>query len=677
MADIFISYAREDRAEVAALAEALSQAGYSLWWDKNLTGGARYLDATEHELKSARAVLVVWTRASIASHWVADEAAVGRDSQKLVPITLDGAIAPLGFRQFQVIDFSGWKSGEGEAFAELCIALSRLAGQPAQRPDSPAAEPAASRVARPRRLLTFAGLSLLAIALLAAGGMMLVQTGNPDLNQPTRLAFFGFTAGRDDATAAGVAEAATTEVFEALSSQQVKLAARSETVGIPADQQFARARALGARFALSGDVRTVPGKAGELQISVRLEDGSTRSTIWEEGLTAAAAQPRSAAVQAATRAADTADCLIAHYVKIARRARDDELLGPLATYCSGFRGVMKPEARSALETLVSLAPDNVDLMGAFARIRIQDAWFSKRATGEETSLQEARAVLERSRKLGANEPAFLTAAYFDEVMSAKPYAEIEQMLRSGLAPSADPRTGRADRPILLGYLGAHVFTMGRFGASAGFLQTASQVDPLSEIRRIYYVSSLAALNRYDAPQALYEYYTRWPSTVSAEILLSNAVLSHIGDSGQVLASPPGPIPAGELACWREIDMALRSPDARQRMQGVVQVRSCLKELKIGAYSAVQALSLLGDIDAAFALADTPQFDLPGWALEGYPPYPLFLPTTRAMRADPRFLPLMEKLRFMDYWRTTASEPDLCAAEAAPFCLELRRARAPR
>ena len=108
MADIFISYAREDAAKVERLIPLLLAAGYSVWWDGNLTSGARYLKETEAELKAAKAVLVIWSRISLDSHWVADEAAVGRDEDRLAAISFDGSMPPLGFRQFQVTAFSNW-----------------------------------------------------------------------------------------------------------------------------------------------------------------------------------------------------------------------------------------------------------------------------------------------------------------------------------------------------------------------------------------------------------------------------------------------------------------------------------------------------------------------------------------------------------------------------------------
>ena len=128
MADIFLSYAREDAGAVERLAAALQEAGYSSWWDRNLTSGSRYLKETEAELKAARAVLVVWSKASVESNWVADEAMAGREENKLAAVTFDASMPPLGFRQFQVTDFSHWKGAANEPqFQSLIGGLSRLA----------------------------------------------------------------------------------------------------------------------------------------------------------------------------------------------------------------------------------------------------------------------------------------------------------------------------------------------------------------------------------------------------------------------------------------------------------------------------------------------------------------------------------------------------------------------
>ena len=42
MADIFISYARGDREQIATLSAALEQQGWSVWWDRHIDGGSAF-----------------------------------------------------------------------------------------------------------------------------------------------------------------------------------------------------------------------------------------------------------------------------------------------------------------------------------------------------------------------------------------------------------------------------------------------------------------------------------------------------------------------------------------------------------------------------------------------------------------------------------------------------------
>ena len=96
--DVFVSYCRGDRSEVLPIIQLLEQAGYNVWWDGLLEAGSVFLHTTEQALEEASAVLVVWTKDSVNSNWVRDEATSGRDSKRLVPITTDGSLPPLGFR---------------------------------------------------------------------------------------------------------------------------------------------------------------------------------------------------------------------------------------------------------------------------------------------------------------------------------------------------------------------------------------------------------------------------------------------------------------------------------------------------------------------------------------------------------------------------------------------------
>ena len=113
MPKVFLSYSREDAAAAKQLAECIGRAGHQVWWDRQIEGGSRFTAEIDRELKNADAVVVIWSQASVESPWVQDEAAEGRDSGRLVPVMLGTDKPPLGFRQFQSVDFGSW-DGEGD-----------------------------------------------------------------------------------------------------------------------------------------------------------------------------------------------------------------------------------------------------------------------------------------------------------------------------------------------------------------------------------------------------------------------------------------------------------------------------------------------------------------------------------------------------------------------------------
>ena len=81
----------------AALARHLEAEGHTAWWDWQLVGGANYRVAISEELKKADKAIVLWSRHSIRSDFVIDEASTAKTAGKLVPISIDGSSPPLGF----------------------------------------------------------------------------------------------------------------------------------------------------------------------------------------------------------------------------------------------------------------------------------------------------------------------------------------------------------------------------------------------------------------------------------------------------------------------------------------------------------------------------------------------------------------------------------------------------
>ena len=70
MADVFLSYASEDRSRVQPLVKALETLQYTVWWDRQIDPGANFENVIEAELVDAKIVVVIWSPNSARSSWV-------------------------------------------------------------------------------------------------------------------------------------------------------------------------------------------------------------------------------------------------------------------------------------------------------------------------------------------------------------------------------------------------------------------------------------------------------------------------------------------------------------------------------------------------------------------------------------------------------------------------------
>ena len=109
MADVFISYARADKARVAPLVAAIEAKGWSVWWDPAISPGKEFDDEIDIELQAAKSVLVVWTPTSVVSRWVRGEARDAAERGLLVPVRFDQARLPIDVRAIHTTDLDDWK----------------------------------------------------------------------------------------------------------------------------------------------------------------------------------------------------------------------------------------------------------------------------------------------------------------------------------------------------------------------------------------------------------------------------------------------------------------------------------------------------------------------------------------------------------------------------------------
>lgn len=270
---VFISYSRADQKRALPVIELLERAGYVVWWDGLLEGGERFSRSTETALETARTVVVLWSQTAIASHWVHDEATRGRDRGVLVPLSLDGSEAPLGFRQFQCIDVSKGKlRPSAERILRAVAALHDAA--PVDVPSLPPP----SRLNR--RLVLAGGAGIL----LAAGGGAAWWSGlvGPSRAGANSVAVLPFVNLSGDPAQAYFSDGLAAEVRAELARNallQVAAQASSNQFRERGEDAKAMSRKLGVAYLLDGNVRK---SADSVRISAELIDGRTGFSQWSQ-----------------------------------------------------------------------------------------------------------------------------------------------------------------------------------------------------------------------------------------------------------------------------------------------------------------------------------------------------------------------------------------------------------
>jgi TolB-like protein/tetratricopeptide (TPR) repeat protein len=251
MADIFVSYARSDKARVAPLVAAIEAQGWSVWWDPAINAGQEFDRQIAAELKIAAAVLVVWTPNSVGSRWVRGEAREGADRGILVPVRFEAAELPIDARALHTTDLDEWsRDHQSPQVLEVLRALRAIIARervshpvPASAPEPKVAAGDAGRVSI--CVLPFANMS-----------------GDP----------------AQEYFSDGITEDIITEL-----SRWRLFSVRSRSASFryrgPAVDMKQVARELNVRFVVEGSVR----RMGErIRTTVQLIDAETGSHVWGE-----------------------------------------------------------------------------------------------------------------------------------------------------------------------------------------------------------------------------------------------------------------------------------------------------------------------------------------------------------------------------------------------------------
>jgi adenylate cyclase len=252
VADVFVSYARSDRARVAPLVAAIEAKGWTVWWDPEISPGQEFDRQIAAELKIAKAVFVVWTPNSVESRWVRGEAREGAERGILVPVRFEGADLPIDVRALHTTDVDDWADDpQSPQIQEVIRALDAIiARQRASQPATARADPAFPASA--------AESTRVAICVLPFANM----SGDPE----------------QEYFSDGISEDIITDLSKvsalAVTSRNSAFVYKGKHVDVPRV-----ARELKVSHVLEGSVRKVGGR---VRITAQLVDASSNDHVWAE-----------------------------------------------------------------------------------------------------------------------------------------------------------------------------------------------------------------------------------------------------------------------------------------------------------------------------------------------------------------------------------------------------------
>jgi hypothetical protein len=131
VADVFVSYKREERAEVQAIVRRLEALGLRVWFDAEMKSGTTFDVEIDRQVRGARAVLVCWSPGAVASDWVRGEATIGRERGVLAAVVLKPCALPAPFNLVHAESMVGGVAGPASAeWLRVLERIGQLVGRP-------------------------------------------------------------------------------------------------------------------------------------------------------------------------------------------------------------------------------------------------------------------------------------------------------------------------------------------------------------------------------------------------------------------------------------------------------------------------------------------------------------------------------------------------------------------
>lgn len=670
--EIFISYRRSDQAKAALLYDLLKARGVDAWYDALLGAGEDWRTTTAGALEKAPIFVLLFSQAASESTDIAKELAAATLEKKLVvPVRIEN-IRPKGAFLYELASRNWVDAYENteEKFAKLADDLAALvkggpkAEQAAAVLGAPTGVLASAKASTPltKRPLMIVGAAALA-ALVVAALFLLMPKGGASGGNPAnvRVALFGFSSTGDDPVQSGVASTATEEAFRTLTAMRIGVGSRPEPAPASDTAMASQATKLGARFGLTGEVRR---EGDTIKTTARLIDARTGDVIGEQRRDYPVAQQVLASYAFGGQAASMSICVLSAIASFGAATPDADAITLIGNVCTS--GI--PDSWNAMRELVRRNPENGVFQAGLSSSLVYGAHVAPQGMGPGL-IEEARSALAVAERVAPH--AYLTAAarMMLAISDGKPPVEWLPVFEADVR-----RTPRDDErfwyPGAANAAGSAMLLLGRNAEAASYFDIARRGDPTANFSQFYYAIARASSGQYGASAVIAESIDRRVNGDTWETALVAAIFLDAVDPELIfpLADATNEEAVG---CYRDIWKGLKSADRRLKLDVAKRADACLTTFD-SAHINIMAQAALGNVDRAFDIASRPDLTL---FLYRYFPT-LFLPPTRPMRADARFLPLMERLGYVDYWKQTKTQPDICKTSEErdiPLCVALREA----
>ena len=640
MASVFLSYSREDLERIRPLAAALETAGHDVWWDRHIAGGEEYSGAIERALESAEAVVVAWTASSVKSAWVRDEAGQGRDTRRLIPLTLDGCTPPLGFRQYQTIDLSKWNGrAKSPALEPLLDAVENAGGAPtdkhAERRDHPSP--------RMRRALSWrvgvAGV-LVFVVLIAAGVLY------------SRIAEAGPISPKIALGQFAVVSPGLRKQLPQLMAQEV-LAAFGAENAVAVITTGASSPAV-APFVMDGSVSK---EGSTVRYTMNLKDSRSGLLLWSQAYDRDAADtiaPRQVAVQAT----QVVRCGLWGAAAYKRRMSSDALSLYLKWCDEHWSGSGDDAAElDAARAVTTAVPDFSFGWSARALAAIPLAQQATSGDAQQIA-KEVRDAAERSIKLDDQNPEGYMA--LAGLLPLNQYAAREQLLKKAI--SVRRLECGCER---LSY-GDFLSSVGRIDEAVSEYERGQAKMPLAPFSNIRLAQGLYMVGRHEeADHILSQAEDLWPDASDVQLLkIKSALWSKRYDPAlATLRSPELRLGRQQRDALAAALQALKGGNSEGRAKAISLLEECARDPKQTDRLVVGALAALGDENGALLAAQR----LIASRGHRYADV-LFEPNLASARQSPAYAALVNRLGLTGYWRSHGAAPDICDNAGRPsFC----------